>query len=88
MSRSLEWEKYRVLGELTDPLSGGYIQPKEQHRYAQHPQQDVEALLKEEGESTAPYVVSFSSAPGFLVVKLPLKCSLLGSGRHDQWGCS
>lgn len=33
MCRSLEWEKYRVLGDPTDPLFGGYIQPKEQHRY-------------------------------------------------------
>lgn len=87
MSRSLEWEKYRVLGDLTDLLFGGYIQPKEQRSYSQHPQWDVEVPLKK-GESTAPYGASFSSSPGFFVVNLPLKCSLLASGRHDQWGCS
>lgn len=86
VSRSLEWEKYQVLGDPTDPLCGGHIQPKEQHRYSQHPQQDVEVLLKR--GSIAPYGASFPSIPGFVVVNLPLKCSLLGSGRYDQWGCS
>lgn len=61
--------------QLHSPLFAGCIQPKQQPQYSQHPQWDVKVLLKEKGESMAPYGASFSSAPGFFVVNLPMKRS-------------